>query len=97
MRRPSPQALLTTLFAIVGLCVAVGLAVLTSSLTSQTVGLAGESPEAGQRLVAPATTTGTASRPPRGTRTTTTDGQTTTGGHEDESREDASGEPDEDD
>lgn len=56
MKPASRQVLLTVLAALAGLCVAVALAILTSHLSSQRIGLAGESPAAGRRLVAPATT-----------------------------------------
>lgn len=68
MRSPSRQVLLTILAALAGLCAAVALAVLTSHLSTQRIGLAGEPPNAGRRLVAPAqtsTTTATTTAPRR--------------------------------
>ena len=75
MRRPSRQVLVTIVSAVLGLAVAVGLALLTSSLSTQQVGLAGESPGAGRSLVAPPASTTTRVRPkpdrPTTTRTVT--------------------------
>jgi hypothetical protein len=91
MTHASRQVVVTVLAALAGLAVAVLLAVLTSNLTGQRIGLAGESPTAGRRLVAPAhtatTTTTTTTRPPPRTVAvppTTTVNPTTTEGHDDD-------------
>lgn len=65
MKPVSRPVLLTVLAALAGLCVAVGLAILTSHLSTQRIGLAGESPAAGRRLVAPATTSTQITTPQR--------------------------------
>lgn len=53
MSNSSRRIVVTGFFALIGLCMAVGLAYLTSHLSTQQIGLAGESPNAGVRLVAP--------------------------------------------
>lgn len=53
MRARSRQATITLGMALLGLCIAVALAILTSRLSTQRVGLAGESPQSGLSLVAP--------------------------------------------
>ena len=74
MRRPGRQVLITFVAALAGLCAATALAVLTSDLSTQRIGLAGESPTVGRKLVAaPAAsaTTGAAATRPRRPHTTT--------------------------
>lgn len=62
MKPASRRIAVTVLAAVAGLCVAVALAVLTSHLSTQRIGLAGESPVAGRKLVAPAHTRSPAKR-----------------------------------
>ena len=54
MSTATRRATVTVLGALLGLAVAVGLAVLTSKISTQRVGLAGESPRSGRHLVSPA-------------------------------------------
>ncbi len=71
MRAPSRQSTLVVALALLGLVLAVGVALLASRISAQHIGVAAESPGLGARLVAPPTTQHHAHSAPSRTTTVT--------------------------